>query len=104
MTIVKFGQNFRNKVLIQLLVVGWKHIGLDGEVRSVGAGALGGARPVHALRDVVGVLPRGTVCADAGGPVSRGPAVLVEQAGREAGLPGLGGRELGLLGHGRGGQ
>ena len=80
------------------------YICLDGKVSSVGAGALGGARPVHALCDVVGMLPRGTVCAHAGGPVSRGPAVLGEQAGHEAGLPGLGGVELGLLGHGGGGQ
>ena len=78
-------------------MVGVQHIGLDEEVSSVGAGALGGARPVHALRDVVGVLPRGTVCADAGGPVSRGPAVLVEQARHEAGLPLVLGVKLGLL-------
>ena len=74
-------------------------IGLDGEVSSVGAGALGGARPVHALRDVVGVLPRGTVCADAGGPVGPGPAVPPEQQGGESLLPELWRAMLRLLDH-----
>ena len=54
-------------------------VSLDGKVCTVGAGALGGARPVHALRDEVGVPPRGTVRADAGGTVGPGPTVPPEQ-------------------------